>query len=89
MPNKLKMLYIDVLCRGYHPVKGFETSAKNVFKQYELEEDPGKLKKFVKLINVANNEAIATIWRCLAREIGKPLKNYNMKNVSIQLNKEL
>ena len=34
--SKLRMLYIDVLCRGYHPVKGFQLNARNVFQPDEL-----------------------------------------------------
>lgn len=70
------MLYIDVLCRGYHPVKGLEPEAKNIFKTSCID----NLNE-CKLIKISNNEAIGTIWRCLAREIGRPLKDYNIEPV--------
>lgn len=38
---------------------------------------------------ISNNEAVGTIWRCLAREIGRPIKNYKMNDVFKQLNNEL
>jgi len=79
------MLYVDVLCRGYHPVKGFESSARNVFKHADITDDEKCLTKDVSLIPIANTEAIGTVWRCLAREIGRPIKNYNMGQVRKQI----
>jgi hypothetical protein len=40
-------------------------------------------------IPIANNEAVGTIWRCLGREIGRPIKNYNMRQVERQLWNEI
>jgi hypothetical protein len=79
------MLYVDVLCRGYHPVKGFECIARNVFRHELLEDEDKSLNATVKLTTISNSEAIGTIWRCLAREIGRPIKNYNMMQVEKQL----
>jgi hypothetical protein len=53
------------------------------------EDDVRELNKTIRLIAIANNEAVGTIWRCLGREIGKPIKNYNIKQVEKQLLNEI
>ena len=70
------MVFIDVLCRGYHLVKGFEPEVRNIFKASNIEN-----MNELKIIKISNNEAIGTIWRCLAREIGRPLKGYSIEPV--------
>lgn len=62
-------------------MKGFESSARNVFKHEQFQDDDESLTKNVSLIPIVSIDAVSTIWRCLAREIGRPIKNYNMKQV--------
>lgn len=40
-------------------------------------------------MQITNGEAVGTIWRCLSRQIGLPIKNYNIKLVEKQLFDEL
>lgn len=80
------MLYIDVLHRGYHPIKGFEKSARNVFRP-ELNE--GNFNREDSFTVVSSTEAIGTIWRCLGRQLGRPIKNYQINSVQKQLSDEL
>ena len=45
------MLYIDVLCRGYHPKKGFESDTVNIIKNENTDLNNNN----IKVLKINNN----------------------------------